>query len=74
LRAEGQVSGRWVEELVAACERALETSGRVALDLAGVTFVDAHGTAALRTLRQKAGVGIVRASAYVAEVLREDAP
>jgi ABC-type transporter Mla MlaB component len=73
LRAEGQLSGRWVEELVAACEQALEESGRVALDLTGVTFVDANGSAALRALRRKAGVTVVRASAYVAEILREAA-
>ena len=70
LLAEGRVSGRWTEELRTACDRALAANGGLALDLGGVTFVDADGASVLRALARSGGVTLVHPSPYVAEVLK----
>ncbi|HSD29138.1 MAG TPA: hypothetical protein VLL75_17690 [Vicinamibacteria bacterium] len=70
LLAEGRISGRWIQELQGACERALAEDGGLALDVAGVTFVDPDGARVLRVLARAGGVTLLHASAYLAEVLK----
>jgi anti-anti-sigma regulatory factor len=70
LLAEGRISGRWIEELQGACDRAVAETGGLALDVAGVTFVDPDGARVLRGLARAGGVTFVHASAYVAEILK----
>jgi hypothetical protein len=68
LLLEGRLVGPWVGELrqtVGAVE------GPKVLDLSGVTFADADGVAALRTLRG-AGAELVGASGFLAALIGED--
>lgn len=69
LRLEGRVVGPWVEELRGACESALEQRGRLAVDLAGVGFVDRDGLALLKGLRYR-DVMLRNCSAFVSEQLK----
>jgi hypothetical protein len=73
LRVEGKIVGPWVREIEASCSLALARGGRVALDLALVSFVDAAGLAVVREL-SKRGVTIVRCSPFVAAQLKGAAP
>lgn len=62
LRLEGQVVGRWVEELRQACAAFLTPAGApeapLVLDLSEVSFVDADGVALLRDLiRREVSLG-----------------
>jgi ABC-type transporter Mla MlaB component len=74
LRLEGQVRGPWVEELRRACDRFLGGNGhngtRVVLDLAGVSFIDAHGLALMRELTSRR-ILVTNCSPFVAEQLKE---
>jgi anti-anti-sigma factor len=48
---EGEITGRWVQELRRECARALERTpdgGRLVLDLAGVSSIDAAGLSLFR--------------------------
>lgn len=72
LLAEGRVSGRWIQELQGACDKALAEDGGLALDVAGVTFVDPEGARTLRALARAGGVTLLHASAYLAEVLKAE--
>jgi anti-anti-sigma regulatory factor len=71
LRLEGQVSGRWVEELRRACG---EYQGNVhqselSLDLAEVSFIDADGVALFRELTARR-VRLTNCSPFAAEQLK----
>ncbi len=43
LHIEGDVRGRWIEELRRSCEEALFRGTQLTLDLAGVSFMDGKG-------------------------------
>ncbi len=43
LHIEGDVRGRWIEELRRSCEEALSRGTQLTLDLAGVSFIDGEG-------------------------------
>ena len=53
LRVEGEVKGRWVEELRRACEESLSRDIRLILDLVGVSFIDIQGISLLRDLMDR---------------------
>lgn len=65
---EGQLIGRWVEELRRACDEALGSGGGLTLDLRGVTFIDRDGVELVRSLAVRAA--ITNSSLFVAEQLR----
>jgi ABC-type transporter Mla MlaB component len=69
LRLEGQLIDRWVMELENSCDNALSNRGRVVLDLVGVSFIDRHGLALLRTLSDR-NVTLINASPFVAQLLK----
>jgi anti-anti-sigma factor len=51
LRLEGNLSGQWVDELRRVTSEPLrDPAGRLVLDLAEVTFIDADGLSLLREL------------------------
>jgi hypothetical protein len=71
LRAEGQLTGPWVEELRTACD--VHTSPnevQLSLDLGDISFADAAGVAVLRELRSR-GVALSRTTPFLAEQLKE---
>jgi hypothetical protein len=71
LRAEGQITGPWVEELCTACN--VHTSSddvQLSLELADISFADAAGIALLRELRSR-GVCLIRATPFLAEQLKD---
>jgi hypothetical protein len=71
LRAEGRVTGPWVEELRTCCEvQALSDGIRLLLDLAEVSFVDAAGIELLKELRGRC-VTLLSLSPLVAEQLKD---
>ena len=53
LKLEGKLLEPWIEEFDAVCTRAEIQSGRVGLDLAGLTYADAAGIQRLRNLVQR---------------------
>jgi len=61
--------GPWTDEVRAVCERALATRADLALDLAGVEFVDSAAVTLLRELRAR-GARLVNTSPFLAELLR----
>lgn len=72
LRLEGEINGRWVEELRRECARALDGDApncrRLVLDLAEVSSIDAWGLSLLREVGT--GAVVVRnCSLYVAALL-----
>jgi ABC-type transporter Mla MlaB component len=71
LRAEGQITGPWVDELRTACN--VHTSPndvQLSLELADISFADDAGIALLREL-QNHGVVIIRTTPYLAEQLKD---
>ena len=68
IRLHGRIGGAWVAELRECCERALETSRPLQLDLQNVTFIDRDGVALLRSLWGQ--VVILRSSLFAAELLK----
>ncbi len=72
LKLEGEVNGRWVEELRNEWHRTLsgDTGREVVVDLANVSSIDAAG---VELFREMAGrrVAVTNRSAYVAELLKE---
>jgi hypothetical protein len=73
LRAEGQITGPWVEELRTACN--VHTSPhdvQLSLELADISFADNAGITLLRELRNR-GVGFIRPTPFLAEQLRDGA-
>jgi anti-anti-sigma regulatory factor len=56
LRLEGEIKGRWVQELRRECLGALDRAGErstLILDLAGVSSIDAAGVSLFRELRHR---------------------
>ena len=53
LRLDGRIAGPWVEVLRASCERTAQATGRIILDLLGVSFADHDGVQFLRQLDQQ---------------------
>ena len=72
-KIEGKLLGPWVDELRNVCTQPLNRAGRVGLDLAAVTFVNAAGAELLRGLIRK-GIIITKCSAFVAELLHAEEP
>ena len=74
LRLEGQVTGLWVDELRRTCDEAIGVNGRggnpLVLDLADVSFIDAHGVALFRELSAR-GADLLNGSLFVMEQLKE---
>jgi len=70
LKLEGKLLEPWIGELHEACRRTCERTASATLDLAGLSFVDAPGTIALRDLRRR-GVKLTGCSPLVAELLKE---
>lgn len=68
IRVHGRIGGAWVDELRECCERALETSRPLQLDLQNVTFIDRDGMALLRSLWSQ--LVILRSSLFAAELLK----
>jgi anti-anti-sigma factor len=73
VRLEGEINGRWVDELRRECDRAWgggEQHGRrLVLDLANVSSIDAAGLALFRQLTVRRLV-VTNCSAYLAELLK----
>ena len=70
LRAEGRLTGGWVEELRRTCDlHALNDGIRLTLDLADVSFADAAGLELLKELRMRM-VTLLSPSSLVAEQLK----
>lgn len=73
MRLEGDINGRWVEELHKECVRILDTDtmngGRLVLDVGGVSSIDGAGLALMRELGARR-VLVRNASLYVSELLK----
>ena len=69
LLIEGRLVGDWVDELSRAVATARAPETRVALDLSGVTFVDAIGVVFLRTAAAS-GVDLTHSSDFVSDLIR----
>ena len=70
LRAEGRLTGGWVDELRRTCDlHALSNGIRLTLDLADVSFADAAGIELLKELRIRF-VTLLKPSSLVAEQLK----
>jgi len=73
LRLEGQVSGRWVEQLRRSCNEVLQANGEqpcpLVLDLTEVSFIDADGLALFRDLSTR-HVALSNCSLFAAELLK----
>jgi hypothetical protein len=78
IRLEGEVMGRWVEELRRACDASASASTRdghggtvrLVLDVADVRFIDADGLTLLRELIARRVV-LKNRSLFVTEQLRQ---
>ena len=68
---EGQIAGRWVDELRAVLDeaRAATRDAAVTLDLKDVTFIDASGLALFEEVGS--AVAVINCSLFAAEQLRE---
>ncbi len=70
LYLEGQIAGRWVDELRKACDEVLRAgSGRLVLDLQDVSFIDGAGLQLFRELRDR--VAVTNCSLFAAEQLKD---
>jgi ABC-type transporter Mla MlaB component len=69
LRVEGEVKGRWVEELRRVSEESLSRQAQLILDLAGVSLIDEDGIALFRLLADR-GVVFSNPTMFIAEQLR----
>jgi anti-anti-sigma factor len=73
VRLEGEIKGRWVEELRRECDRFLDGTGggtkRLVLDLAGVSSIDAAGLALFRDFGAES-LAVTHCSPYLAELLK----
>ena len=73
LRLEGRVIGPWVAEVRRSCDQALARRGRLTLDLASVSYVDADGVALLRELTHRQ-VAFANTTPFVAAQLEGGRP
>jgi anti-anti-sigma regulatory factor len=71
LKLEGEILGPWIAIVCEACTRSGLRSGRLCLDLAAVTYVDAAGIRLLRNLMAE-GVEIAACSSFVGELLHPE--
>jgi ABC-type transporter Mla MlaB component len=71
LRLEGRVIGPWVGELRQVCEPLLGDSRTVELDLAGVSYVDADGVAALASFKAR-GAELKNCSPFVGQRMKTE--
>ena len=69
LQLEGQIVGRWVEELKRSCEELNANGDGLVLDLVGVSFIDTDGLTLLGDLTHRK-VSLVNASPFITEVLK----
>jgi anti-anti-sigma factor len=70
LKLDGEIAGRWVEELRRTCSEILrDRATPLLIDLKGVTFIDLDGIALFRELW--GGVSVTNYSLFAAEQLRE---
>ena len=69
LKIEGRIVGDWVDELSRAVTTARQPAARVALDLSGVTFVDAIGAGFLRSAAAS-GIDLANPSDFVSGLIR----
>jgi anti-anti-sigma factor len=71
-KLEGEVNGRWVEELRNEWHRTLsgDTDGEVVVDLANVSSIDAAGLELFREMAARC-VAVTNRSLYVAELLKD---
>jgi anti-anti-sigma regulatory factor len=67
-RLDGRLAGAYVAELERVLLPSLSTARRIALDLGGVTFVDAEGAVLLKDLRGR-NVELHGCSGFVAHLL-----
>jgi hypothetical protein len=71
LRAEGRITGPWVEELRTACYmHSFPDEVQLSLELAEISFADAAGIKLLKELRY-CGVRLVRTNPFLAEQLKD---
>jgi len=70
LKLEGRIAGPWVAEVLDACEHFLREHRALQLDLAGVSFLDRTGTAAISRLKSR-GVALENCSSFVVEQLKD---
>ena len=68
LRVEGEVKGRWVEELRRMCEEFLSRRTQLILDLAGISLIDVDGIALFQVLMDRRVV-LTNPSLFIAEQL-----
>jgi anti-anti-sigma regulatory factor len=68
LKLEGKLVAPWLDEVRRACAESAAAPGRLHLDLAAVTFVDAAGLRLLRELLHRDAT-LAACSGYVAAVL-----
>jgi hypothetical protein len=70
LKLEGQVRGRWVDELRRVCDEVLASApGRLALDLADVSFIDGAGLSLFEELAGR-DVALTNCSMFAAAQLK----
>lgn len=71
LRLEGRLEGPWVEVLRKTWTETLGQGGQrqVVVDLGDVSFADSDGRALLLNMKEE-GVGLVKASAFLREMLK----
>jgi hypothetical protein len=71
LRAEGRLTGPWVEELRTACNmHTVPDNVQLSLDLADISFADIAGIELLKELGNR-GVGLIRTTPFLAEQLKD---
>lgn len=70
LKIEGKLLEPWIGELHEACRKTFGLSVPATLDVAGLSFVDAPGTIALRDLLRR-GATLRGCSPLIAELLKE---
>src|SRR5215472_10325978 len=72
---EGRLEGPWVEVLSKTWTDSLEQKeyGHVSVDLRSVSFADSNGRALLLNM-QDHGVGLIKASAFLREMLKLNGP
>jgi ABC-type transporter Mla MlaB component len=71
LRAEGRLTGPWVDELRTACDvHSSNDEVQLSLDLADISFADAAGVALLKELRSRS-VSLMRTTPFLAEQLKD---